>query len=320
MNFYNDSVKGEFLNKFEEDTRGVYSNIFKKSKKLEEKYNTDVFNFDEESLKDLLKNYINPSTKQSARTYYNILSSYIQWGIDNKHSILTENPMARMKENWLTFVENQSSLYLKKSELDAILSRLVNAQDAFIIQALFDGIQGKEVSELTLLTREQIKEAEETGWLKLIDMDGNERTIKPDPKTINLAIIAFEDPEYYKKNGQFDYIDNIKDVVALPKGGEYILKPTATAKYDNKPISRYTVYNRLEMIKSLPEFTEYKECLNTKNIVRSGMLYEAKKIVDNNGKLDKKSIESICKKFGMSYKWALKDFLNEDTLNEVYSR
>ncbi len=316
--FYKEHLKNEFLNQFDnEKTREVYKRVFKKSKEIEEEYDKDVFNFDETLIRDLLKVY-KPSTDQSARTYFNILSSYIQWGIDNGYSELLENPLKDSQSYFYTFVEKKR-LYLPKSDIDLIISRLVNAQDSFIIQALFEGIQGKEVSELTLLTKEQIEDSEITGKLKLIDKCGNKRVIYPDAKTINLALLALKEEEYYKKNGLFDYIDNLKDVINLPES-KYVLKPTATNNtLEDKPVSHYTVYNRLEMIKSLDEFEEFKDALSTKNIVRSGMIYEAKKMMDKGIKIDRKAIESICSKFGISYKWSLKDFLNEETINEVYS-
>lgn len=325
--FYNDNIKNDFLNQFKnEGTKHVYRRIFDKSKHLEEENGKDLLDFDEVLLELLFENYICPKTKQSARTYGNVIASYIQWGLDNgyrKNIHKSNNIISILHERqdyFTSFVKDQHSLYLSKDEIEAILFRLVNAQDSFIIQALFDGIQGKKVSELTLLTEEQLEEAvRNNNIITLIDSDGNMRKIKLDDMTINLGRIASREPEYYKKNGQVDFLDASKETIRLAKS-KYVLKPTATSKErQGKPVSHYTVYNRLEMIKSLEEFEEYKESLNTKNIVRSGMLYEAKKFLDEGKELDRYAIEKICVKFGMSYKWSLRDFLNEETVNEVYA-
>lgn len=328
MTFFKEHYKNDFLEQFEnEDTREVYKRIFKKSKKLEEKYNIDLFNFNKSQADELVKNYIMPETKQSARTYCNVISSYIQWAISNGISESKENPFKQTQEYYASFVENQSDLYLSKTEIDMIVRNLVNAQDSFIIQALFNGIHGKKVSELTLLTREQIKKAKENAKvtnnyiLKLKDLDGNEREIRTDKDTIDLASMALEEDEYYKKNGEVDYSHNVREVIALPYS-DYVLKPTITKKNTGdkaKPISHYTVYNRLEMIKSLNRFSDYKDALTSKNIVRSGMIYEAKKVLDRGIELDRIEIENICIKFGMTYKWSVRDFLNEKTVREVYS-
>jgi hypothetical protein len=319
--FFDNEIKTEFLEQFENnDTKEVYKRIFKKSMPIETKYNENLYNFDNDMIEYFIKQYIKPKTKQSARTYCNVISSYIQWGMDKAYSKLDINPLKRNQEYFANFVENQNSLYLSKGEIEAIIFTLVNAQDSFIIQALFDGIQGSQVSELTSLTRNQVDFAlENDNELILIDSKGNQRPFKADKRTLDLALLAHTEVEYYKRNGQVDYSDNIKDVVSLPSSS-YILKPTATNKDGiDKAVSHYTVYNRLEMIKSLEEFEEYQDILTTKNIVRSGMLYEAKKILDNNGTLDRTNIEAICKKYGMKYKWSLKDFLNEETVREVYA-
>lgn len=315
---YNNSKKDLFLKQFKEDTQEVYKRIFKKSEELEKEYNKDLYNFDEKQFEEFIKDHIKPKTKQSARTYCTVLGSYIQWAIENKYSKHNTNPLRRRSDYFYKFVNNQNNLYLSKGEIDTIIFNLVNPQDSFIIQSLFDGVQGTQLSELTGLTINDVDE--DNNRLTLRDKKGNKRVLDVDKKTIKLALLANDNTnlEYYKKNGGFDYSDNIKDTVMLPKS-KYVLKPTATNKEGGmNPISHYTIHNRLEMIKSLEEFEEYKESLTTKNIVRSGMIYEAKKILDRNEELDKNNIEKICEKFGIKYKWSLKDFLNEETVRDVY--
>lgn len=321
---YDEVKKAHFLNQFENlSTREVYMRIFKQSSKLENEIGKDLFNFNQDELERFIKEYIKPKTKQSARTYINVISSYIQWGIDNKYSKLSTNPLRRNQDYFYNFVEDQNNLYMSKEEVEAITFGLVNAQDKFIIQALFDGIQGTQVSELTTLTVDQIEDAlNNDNNLFLVDKKGNKRIVNVDETTLNLALLANSESRYFKKNGNVDYLDNLKDDVILPKS-KYILKPTATNK-DAKvvsvnPVSHYTVYNRLEMIKGLEGFEEYRDALQTKNIVRSGMIYEAKKMIERGEELNKQNIEKICDKFGIKYKWSLRDFLNEETIREVYS-
>lgn len=314
---YKQDYKSQFLNQFEnEHTKKVYEAVFKKSEPLEAKYNTDIMDFGKDELQSFIINDINPKTKQSARTYCHILSSYIQWGIDNEYSKNEKNPLDLGSSYFEKFVENQDALYLSKGEIDAIVFNLVNAQDSFIIKALFEGIQGKQLSELINLTIDDIEDAyENDNMLKLTDGISS-RYIKVENDTLKLAELAYKEKEYYKKNGELDYSENVKDRIDLSIS-KYILRPSATNS-EKVQITHYSVYNRLEMVKSLEDFEEYKDSLTTKNIVRSGMLYEAMKIVSNGGELNKKAIESICSKYGIKYKWSLKDFLNVNTINEVY--
>lgn len=319
MTMYNETVKNDYLKQFTTDTQEVYKRIFKNSEVLEDLNKKDLYSFEDELLEKLILEYIKPKTKQSARTYCSIMSNYIDWAIHNNYR-KTSNPLKGNQEYFYSFVDDQNNLYFAKSELDDIVFTLMNAQDSFIIQGLFYGIQGSQVSELTNLTRKQVDEAiNNDNIIVLVDGKGKERAIKLDKATLELAKMAHKEPEYYKKNGAVDYSENIKEVVALPKS-DYILKPTATNKDgEGRKISHFTVYNRLEMLKSLEEFEEYKDAFTTKNIVRSGMLYEAKKILDSGRELDRWSIEEICEKYGIKFRWSLKDFLNEETVREVYS-
>lgn len=314
---YAKSHKEKFLNNFEnEHTKKVYESVFRKTETLEKIVGFDFMDFNLEMFDKFVKEYMKPKTRQSARTYGHILSSYIQWSIDNNYSKNEVNPIQDGSNYFESFVKEQDSLYMSKNELDAIVFSLINAQDAFIIKALFEGIQGKKLHELINLKKEDILKVEETGFLNLMNSDNSERKIKIEEDTLKLAKIAMSENEYYKKNGEVDYSDNVKDRLDLVDS-EYVLRPSVTNN-GKKMLTHYSVYNRLEMVKELEEFHEYKDSLTTKNIVRSGMIYEAKKYLDKGYSLDLEVIEKICEKFNMKYKWSLRDFLNENTVNEVY--
>lgn len=320
---YKEINKNEFLSTIENhDSKLVYKSAFKNSQILEEELKKDLFNFKEEDLERLIRDYIKPKTKQSARTYCNILSKYIQWGIETKRSKLDINPFRRRQDYYSNFVEDQSSLYLSKNQIDSILFGLNNAQDAFIVKASFAGIQGKEISEMTNLTIQDVVEAiNNDNILQLKDKNGKVRSLKVDSETLNLAVLANKQETYYRQNGDFDYDQRLKTEITLPQS-IYILKPTKTSQINKEgysPISHFTVYNRLEMIKKLDEFKEFKASLTTKNLSRSGMIYEAKLMMDQGIELTEQALRDICKKYGMKYQWSLRDFLNEETVKSVYS-
>lgn len=318
-NFYfNNDAKLLFLSKFKnDDTKEVYSRIFKKSFNMEIEENKDLYDFNENEIENFIKNELKPKTKESARTYCNVLSSYIQWAIDNGMSKTLTNPIRRKQEYFYNFVQ-ENKLYMSADEKEDILRLLVNRQDGFIIQGLWEGIQGNRVSELVNMKVTDINT--ENNSINLRNNKGEiSRTLyNVEDKTIEMAILANREEEYYKRNGEVDFSSNVKEVASLPKS-EYILKSSKTNnKGEGKKVSHYTVYNRLEMIKSLEEFEEYADVLTTKNIVRSGMIYWAKKLLQRDGELGRKQIEEICERFGMKYKWSLKDFLNEDMVKSLY--
>jgi hypothetical protein len=131
-----------------------------------------------------------------------------------------------------------------------------------------------------------------------------------------LGVLADRENIYYRSNG----LDTIRETVDL-LDSPYILK-TALSGYGNyetgQKIFKFTVYNRLETIRSLDELQEFKSCLTTKNIVRSGMIYMALKLYLRDGSVGRKQIEEICKAYDVNYKWSLRDFLNVEILKELY--
>ncbi|MCR8994588.1 hypothetical protein [Brevibacillus laterosporus] len=315
--FFNSSVKELFLNRFDnDDTKDVYSRIFKKSAEMEQKRNKDLYNFGEEDLAIFIENQLKPKTKESARTYCNVLSSYIQWSIDNNFSEHISNPIRRRQDYFYSFVQ-ENKLYINVYEKDDILRELVNRQDGFIVQALWEGIQGTQVCELTGLKITDIDAV--NNKISLRDGKGNiTRVIDVEDKTIDMAILANKEEEYAKLNGNFDYHEKVKDFVALPKS-DYILKSAKTNKdKEGKKVSHYTIYTRLEMMQKLDAFKEYSNALTSKNITRSGMIHMAYKLYKRDGEIGRKQIDEICEHYGIKYKWSLRDFLNADTVAELY--
>lgn len=319
MSVYNLDIKKMYLNPFEnEETKEVYTRLFRKAYETEVKFGKDLFDFSEEDWSYFFENVLRPKTKESARSYGNVLANYVQWAIDNNHSQLLINPLKRRQRYFFEFVQERKT-YFSFQEKEAILSTLVNKQDAFIIEGLWNGIQGTQVSELVNLKVEDIDienrkiylRNDEGELIRVIYVD------EDDTSVIELAILANSEQQYYRLNGEADYSANLIETIELTDS-EYVLKIAVTGKKGGQKASRYTVYNRLEMIRSLEEFEEYSDALTTKNIVRSGMIYMALKLYERDGKIERKQIEEICKKYNMKYKWALRDFLNVDMLNELY--
>lgn len=324
---YNFEVKGKYLDQFDhQETKEVYARLFRKAFESELALDKDLFDFNEVELEDFLANKLKPKTKESARTYCNVIANYIQWAIDNPKISKTNNiinPMKRRQEYFFEFVQNRK-MYFSMEEKQAIIKSLVNKQDSFIIEGLWNGIQGTKVSELVNL---RINDVDSINRKISIRDDNNNITRvisfsdKEETDIFEMAILANKEREYYKKNGEVDYSSNVKDVAELSES-EYVLKSAKTSRHGGKEggekVSHFTVYNRLEMIRSLEDFEEYNDALTTKNIVRSGMIYMALKLFDRDHELGTKQIKEICTRFDIKYKWSLRDFLNLEILEELY--
>lgn len=315
MELYNETVKREFLNQYEDETSSVYERVFKHSKGKEKSLSKDLYNFNEQEYEEFIKS-LKPKTKESVRTYCNVLSTYVQYGIDKGLSYHITNPIKRRQEYFYNFVE-EKQLYFSYEEKESILMSLENEQDQFIIEALFNGIEGKQVSELVNLKISDLSEKDGKYYFKLTNIDGSQRILEVSRKTYNLAKYANSQQQYYKKNGQIGEHERISAISELDNS-DYIIKKANTNLNGESKGNPYLIYNRLDSIKSLDEFKEYKDVLSTKNIVRSGMLYYAKLLYERDGQFTTKQVKEVCERFNVNYRWSMKDFLNLDKIVEFY--
>ncbi|RNA66301.1 hypothetical protein [Alteribacter keqinensis] len=211
--------------------------------------------------------------------------------------------------------------FLTKGDVDKIVSALVNKQDAIIIKLLFFSVQGTEVSEIRNLTIHDVDKAERE---VVVTDDKNPdcpRSVKLDAETIALIEEAHQENEYVKKNGDMAQTKNVKTTVEMPGSDEteFVLKTGKTNRKHDKKVSQYTIYNRIEMIRDLEPVKRISSSLNSKMIVRSGMLYRATQILETEGgTLDNNKIKQVCKEFNVRSHWAVKGFMNIDTINSLY--
>lgn len=143
-----------------------------------------------------------------------------------------------------------------ESEVITMINELVNAQDKFIIMALFNGISGEDMIEL----RE----------LKTSDVDFEKNTINLPDRVVNMdakfAKITKEAIE------QKIYLNNISDSIYASEDSEfnmdseYILKtkPTTRNNFGTKAMAYEAFRGRIRKLK-LP--------IPPKDIIDSGMIY-----------------------------------------------
>lgn len=313
-----------FLDKYEnKDTQDVYSRLFKLSYNMEQKLGKDLFDFNQEQFEYYIEKLLKPSSNDSVRLYCSILIKYVQWAIDKGFREDIYNPLKRSADYFYDFVQEKKK-FISYEEKEAILSALVNKQDGFILEGLWHGIQGSQVCELVNLQMKDIN-AEESE-IHLRGKDGEiTRTLivdEEDRSVIEMAYLANAEKEYFKANGTVDYSAQVSESVELFES-DYVLKSANTQRKGRSggdKITHYTVYNRIDMIRSLPEMDEYADALLTKNIVRSGMIHMALKLYARDQELERRQIEEICKKYNLKYKWALRDYLNLENLKSLYPK
>jgi len=315
---YNKPAKIRYLDRYHnDDTKEVYGRIFKKSAMLEQKNQKDLYDFTEEQLKEFVITTLQPKTKESSRSIYSTISSYIEWAIQSKYSIHEVNPWKKRSTDYIYSLVIPVKNYMSYEEKQFIFDTLINAQDKFIVEALWNGIQGEKLVELVTLKIEQIHHEENK--VTIYDENGHmkRQIVAFDDKLCTYALLANDQRIYIKKNGQCSE-NAISDSADLVESS-YILKHSNTKHRGSRTFTtHYTVYNRIEMLRSLPELQKFSRVLVTKNIVRSGMIYYAMQLYARDGQLGRAQIEEVCDHYNVRFKWSMKDFLNVEMIHSLY--
>ncbi len=316
---YNSIMKERFLSMYtNEATQDTYRRIFVKSASTEDMLGKDLYEFSRDEIEEVLYD-LNPLTPMASQTNGRIVTAYISWSIDHKISKATFNPLSAVTPVWFEqFVDKSIKIYFSKSEIEMIEDYCVNDQDALIIAATFEGLGGKESSEIRNLRKQDIDFENDTVYLVNNDID--RKTFRLSHRTMRLIKGAIEKKRYMKKNGEMEIIDNVRNYTDLVDN-DYVLRSSIT-KTDsiNSPIDKSAVFRRISSIADLypmPHFT-------LKSISRSGMIYMAKRILDEKRKvnkyaqLEKEDYLRICDRYDMNNWHSLKEYCNEEWIERLY--
>lgn len=310
--FFNNEIKQKFLSQFPETTQVTYGRIFTKSSVMEKNLNKDIYDFNYKELFNFL-NTLNPLTNASSRSNGRIVSSYIYWAVSQGLKKNGINPFATTKQEWFDqFVDKTVRIMISESEMMQVEDFCYNAQDAVIFRLIFEGVQGKECRELSNLKWSDVDR--DTNILTLFDGD-NKRELHVSNRCIRMIEEAFKQTQYLKRNGDMDDPNgNLRDYTDLVQNN-YILRSSVTRTHAfAEGVNKHTIYRRISGIKEAFGFPH----LTVKNIARSGMLKMGKDLLEEYGELNKDLYERIAKKFGVNNYWYVSEFVNEDTIKEVY--
>lgn len=331
MDFFYKESKIQFFNEEvdKENTKKAYIRIFNRVKPFEKEKKKDLFDFNLEELNEFLA-ALRPSTQSSARTSGRLVTRYIRWAIDSNRSIHQTNPLQIEQAYFNQFVVEEKydySLFLTFDEIVYYTEMyFVNPSDAMIVRLLFEGVQGKEGSEIYNLTMDDVNE--ETGELTLRDDNPKKkengediRILKLYPETkesvLRLLRLADEEKIYIKKNGEMDFDPRIKEEMEL-EPSKYILKNAKTNTLYSDHATKYTIYNRLKAIRKFKQVQDVKYQISQKNIVKSGQIYLAKKLYERDGELELAQLREIANHFGTKLYWSMREYLNIETVKSVY--
>jgi integrase len=321
---YNETMKYDFLRNMidsktiTEETSKNYLRIFGITSSKEKALNKDLNQFTLEELETILYAF-KAKTRNTIETYARIISSYLNWSVQHNKSM--HNPLAELKpDDFEKYITNEEQYFTEK-QLRRWEDRCTNYQDAVIIRLLFMGVSGKQMSEIRNLKKKDVDI--DNRRLRLIntlqaDKKGvpikfTERYLDIDERTLELIEGAMGENIYAKRNGEMEQIDNIRPYTDLVQN-DYVVRASITKTENwNTPVDKFVIYRRIDSIANSLGI----EDLTAKFIQRSGMIYHARKLVqDNNFSLD--DLKIVADRFNIKSYHNLKGFLTIDNILKTY--
>lgn len=272
---YNYEIKQKFLNEYpkSEKYKDKFRLLFEKSFSLENEWGKDIANFSLFEIVDLMDK-LNARTTNSGFDNKNLIKYYIKWSINNGIREDKDNPLNTVPKDWhLDFVYDTKD-YLSKFEIDKIIERTINAQDAVILCLLFEGVSGKELWEIRSLRPENVNS--DTGVLRVKNLDGSIREIKVSDKCLKLINSAYYQDEYIPKNGDSKETARRGQNFELFHTG-FVIKPSKTNTQNFEQVDAHLIYQRL---RTIADFFQNKSLQSVTKIQYSGMIWQGKLLYD----------------------------------------
>lgn len=322
--FYNPELKNAFLSTISnEGTIKAYARIFGITAKYEEALDKDLNQFSLEEIEKILYDF-KANNRHTIETYGRVISSYLNWCVEE--NVVEHNPMAELtSEDFDKYVVDEN-VYFSEQQLRKYEDQCVNYQDAVVLRLLFEGVGGKQVSEIRNLKVNDVDFENNTLHLvnsfqvdkKGLPVKFTERVIKVEDRTMYLIKGAIEQTTYTKRNGYMDRsADNVREFTDLVQN-EYVIRASITknSDYINVPVDKHVIYRRVQIIQ---ETLGIKE-LTPKIIQRSGMLYQASKLIGDGDKVTLEDLKIIADRFGINSYHNLKSFLTIENVRKLYPK
>ncbi|KAA9007314.1 hypothetical protein F4V43_02175 [Paenibacillus spiritus] len=313
---YNETQKNRFLKGLTEQMKNAHLRIFKVSNDLEEQLEKDLYNFNINEASRLMK-LLAPSSFASSSFALGLIRSYIQWGIQQDLRDDNINPLASTTTDDFvgSFVDTSKKVYYTEKEIATLIGKIANFQDSASIQAIFEGILGRQYSELLNILKKDLDPHSNVLEIRNKPSKGPlvTRKVNVSDKLMGLLLGAARQEEYAKNNGEGASRYPIIKLVDSP----YVFRPAALNSKISDVGVPTLITNRISSIAKL--FGQ--DYLTPTNIRKSGMIKLAYDLIQQTGKFDRQEIIMVCKQFGIDYKITTrieKEYLNIDTISMLY--
>lgn len=272
MEFYNEVIKNRYLESIaNEGTRNVIRYIFLASRSAEEEVlEKDLYNFTVDQIAEVMKN-MNFQTANTANANMIHIRSYIRWSIKQGYRDDNINPLSGYDKKWASkFVDRTRKIHYSLDELEDLIADFDNDQDRAMVMCWFEGVGGKQFSELRNLTDNDINWT--TNELTLRDENNNERTLIVSDRCVELLEKAKNQP-LYKTKGKL----GMEEVPLC--NSDHIFRNIDISVTQQDEVSYSVIYTRLASIKDYLNL----EIFSQNAIRQSGQIYMAYQIFIRDG-------------------------------------
>ncbi|WP_145409266.1 phage lytic cycle repressor MrpR family protein [Paenibacillus xylanexedens] len=329
--FYNSSVKERYLKGQIESTQVSYGRVLKRASSIEGKLGRDLYDFNLNEIKQVL--LLLKSTKMTTITATGIIiQNYIRWAIEQDLRVDNINPLDAVSsdEFYKQFLDTSEPVLFHYDNIMTWVKNCINYQDKLAILGIFEGVYGRQYSELLTLKMKRVRQITSDPISYEVDLinetsEGTKesRVIPISNELYNIMRIANSEEFNYKNNGlEFEGMRNNKNYLTKT---DYIVRGAADARTGvegNVPAASALINRRIKKISELYQVPT----LTPTNIRNSGMLYMAYELYKENGNFAKEEYYAICERYnvgrtrdgGYVYARLKKDFLNMENLELVY--
>lgn len=222
MKFYNNEHKLNFLEyiKFDYEDLKPFELLFSKSKNYEEKWDKDIYDFNDEETLEYLKS-LKITTKASGINRISLLKKYVTYSSNvSSNNVNGFHDIKNVSDLASKIVLTYTTLYFTREDLlEFINENKVESKEAFVMLAMFEGFQGKSWREIRNAQLNDITEKDGKYYIDLYDdEDHSEKS-----RTIEISEELYK---YAKEN------NSIKtEPYIVPKTGELSERDLANTDY-----------------------------------------------------------------------------------------
>ena len=204
---FNESIKNEFINFRLENNDTPFApnylnNWFEKAEEFEEKFNKDLCNFTKDELMDFYKS-VGSSSYLTLRAFNYQMMQYFDWckekGLTSK-DVSSFEEISKEELDFCVATEKKEASLITREELENWCDYdIQNSRDQFIMLCLFEGLKGKNYSEIINLSRRDLSiKVDENGKKTYFAEVGDNpsRKIPVSEKLYYTAISAYDTNDY----------------------------------------------------------------------------------------------------------------------------